>query len=99
MTANRVIFAVMVMIRTGRRQTAVMVGFRRLSDGVLPSYCFAAFPKWRSSPFSAALSRSLHGGGHGGVSHSDGHSVVKGKKEAGTPKPAPAEIFVPLKQV
>ncbi|WP_289393526.1 hypothetical protein [uncultured Phocaeicola sp.] len=35
-------------------------------------------------PLSAALSRSLPGGGHGGVSHSDGHSVVRGKKEAGT---------------
>jgi len=41
---------------------------------------------------AAALSHSLHSGGHGGVSHSDGHSVVKSKKEAGISKPAPAEI-------
>ena len=53
---------------------------------------FAAFSEWRSCPCSAALSRSLPGGGHGGVSHSDGHSVVKNKKEAGTSKPAPAEF-------
>ena len=35
-------------------------------------------------PLSAALSCSLHGGGFGEVSHSGGHSVVRGKKEAGT---------------
>ena len=43
---------------------------------------FAALPEWRSCPFSAALFRSLPGGGLGEVSHSDGHSVVIGKKEA-----------------
>ena len=30
---------------------------------------------------SAALSRSLPGGGHGVVSHLDGHSVVRAKKK------------------
>ena len=30
------------------------------------------------------LAHSLVPGGLGGVSHSDGHSVVRGKKEAGT---------------
>ena len=43
----------------------------------MPSHYFAAFSKWRSCPCSAALSRSLHGGGHGGVSH----SVVRVKKK------------------
>ena len=32
-------------------------------------------------PLSAALSRSLHGRGLGEVSHSGGHSVVRGKKK------------------
>ena len=44
----------------------------------------AVLSEWRSCPLSAALSRSLHGGGLGLVSHLDGHSVVRGKKEAGT---------------
>ena len=47
----------------------------------MPSHCFAAFSEWRSCPFSAALSRSLSSGGHGGVFHSDGHSVVRAKKK------------------
>lgn len=42
---------------------------------------FAAFSEWRSCPCSAALSRSLPGGGHGVVSHLDGHSVVRAKKK------------------
>ena len=50
-------------------------------DGVLPSRCLADCPEWRSCPFSAALSRSFHGGGHSVVSHSDGHSVVRAKKK------------------
>ena len=33
------------------------------NGGDLPSHCFAVFSKWRSCPFSAALSRSIHGGG------------------------------------
>jgi len=61
-------------------------------DGTLPSICFPALPERRSCPFSAALSRSLLGGGLGEVSRSDGHSVVRDKKEAGTSKPAPAEF-------
>lgn len=51
MTANRVIFAVTVMIRTGRQQNAVRIVFCGSSDGVLPSHCFAAFPEWRSCPW------------------------------------------------
>lgn len=39
------------------------------------------FSEWRSCPCSAALSRSLPGGGHGVVSHLDGHSVVRVKKK------------------
>ena len=34
-----------------------------LNGGVLPSHCFVVFSEWLSCPFSAALSRSLHGGG------------------------------------
>ncbi len=60
---------------------------------VLPSRCFAVLPECRSCPLSAALPRSLHGGGLGRVSRSDGHSVVRSKKEAGTQTHQPQREF------
>ena len=83
-TAHDTNFGVTVGTEVSRRQNAVMVVWCNSCDGNLPSPSFAVLPEWRSCPFSAALFRSLPGGDHGGVSHSDGHSVVRGKKEAGT---------------
>ena len=83
-TAHDTDFGVTAGVEVSRRQSAVMVVWFSSCDGDLPSPSFAVLPEWRSCPFSAALSRSLHGGGFGVVSHSDGHSVVRGKKEAGT---------------
>ena len=97
-TANRAIFAVTVtaMAKTDRRQNAVRIVLGGSSDGVLPSHCFAAFPEWRSCPYSAALSRSLPGEDRGGVSHSDGHSVVSKKRSRHIDAPTPAGVFLSL---
>ena len=83
-TAHDTDFGVTAGVEVSRRQSAVMVVWFSSCDGDLPSPSFAVLPAWRSCPFSATLFRSLPGGDRGRVSHSDGHPVVRGKKEAGT---------------
>jgi len=67
-----------------RWQNAVTVVLGLVEMMALCRHAICRFSEWCSYPFSAALSRLLPSGDHGGVFHLDGHSVVKSKKEAST---------------